>query len=100
VEVGNQIAAIEDARGQVVGVYYADASGTPISAEATDTTMDGFGWEGGYRISDETRELWNATSLWPGVPGIFVLRTEDMTVVASEATGPLNLIQEAENLNQ
>jgi hypothetical protein len=100
VEVGNQIADIEDAGGRVVGVYYADASGMPLSAEETDAKMDGFGWNGGYRISDETGELWNATSLWPGLPGVFVLKTADMTVVASEAAGPLNLVQEAQNLNQ
>ena len=99
-EVGNQIAAIEDANGRVVGVYYSDAYGTPLSAEETDAKMDSLGWDGGYRISDEAMELWNATSLWPGLPGIFVLKTADMTVVASEANGPLNLVQEAQDLNQ
>jgi hypothetical protein len=100
VEVGNQIDAIESARGRVVGVYYADTNGTPLSAEQTSAKMDGLGWDGGYRIKDETRELWNATSLRPGLPGIFVLKTADMTVVASEALGPLNLIEEAQQLNQ
>jgi hypothetical protein len=100
VEVGSQIDAIEDARGRVVGLYYADSYGTPLSAEETSAKMDSLGWDGGYRITDETGELWNATSLWPGLPGIFVLKTADMTVVASEATGPLNLVEEAQKLNQ
>jgi len=95
------MAEIEKEKGRVVGVFYADSYGTPLSAEATDLKMDSMGWEGGFRISDQTRELWNATSLWPGVPGVFVLRTSDMTVVASEAGGgKLDLIQEARNLNE
>ena len=99
-QVAGQIEDIEDAHGRVVGVYYADNTGTPLDAESTDLKMDEFGWESGYRISDETRELWNATTLWPGAPGVFVVRTEDMQVVASEATGPIDIVAEAAALDQ
>jgi len=96
VQVGNQIEQIEDCHGRVVGVYYADMGGTPVSAEQVSSYMDQFGWDGeGYRISDQTGELWNAMDLWPASPGVFVLRTEDMEIVASEAAAPLDVVQQA-----
>ena len=72
-----------------------------MSAEETAAKMDSLGWDGrGYRISDESGELWMAHSLWPYAPGIFVVSTADMTVVASQANGmPINMVQWAQTLN-
>jgi hypothetical protein len=92
--------AIEAAGGRVVGSYYGEG-GTLLPIEEINTMMDSFQWDGGYRIVDSpSMELWNAMDLWPAAPGVFVLSTEDMTVVASEATGvQLDLVAEAEALN-
>ena len=92
--------AIEAANGRVIGSYYGEG-GTLLTIEAVNTMMDSFGWVSGYRIIDNPNmELWNATGLWPAAPGVFVIRTEDMTVVASEASGvKLDLVTEAEALN-
>jgi len=92
--------AIEAANGRVGGSYYGEG-GTLLTIEEVNQMMDSFGWVGGYRIIDRpSLELWNAMDLWPVAPGVFVLRTEDMTVVASEASGvPLDLVAEAEALN-
>lgn len=100
-QVGTLIDAIHEANGEVVGVYYQDTFGTPMTPEQTAQKMDSLGWDGkGYRVADNNGELWNANSLWPAAPGVFVVSTEDMTVVASEATGiPLNMVQWAQTLN-
>ncbi len=93
--------AIEAANGRVVGSYYGSESGALLPIEEVNQMMDSFGWVGGYRIVDSpSLELWNAMGLWPVAPGVFVLRTEDMTVVASEASGvALDLVAEVEALN-
>lgn len=95
------MAAIHEANGEVVGVYYNDAYGTPMTPEETAVKMDSMGWNGeGYRISDETGELWAATGLWPYAPGVFVISTAEMKVVASEASGmPVNMVQWAQTLD-
>jgi hypothetical protein len=99
--VGGQIGSIEGENGRVVGVWYTNNSGGIMSAAQVSAKMNSFGWSGGYRIEDNANhELWNAFDLWPSSPGVFVVRTSDMTVVASEASGQLNLPQEAANLNQ
>ena len=92
--------AIEAANGRVVGSYYGEA-GALLPIEQVNEMLDSFGWVGGYRIVDNpSMELWNAMDLWPAAPGVFVLSTEDMTVVASEASGvPLDLVAQAEALN-
>ena len=91
--------AIEAAGGRVVGTYYGEAGLLPI--EEINTMIDSFGWDGGYRIVDNPNmELWNADGLWPAAPGVFVLSTKDMTVVASEASGvQLDLVAIVEGLN-
>ena len=92
--------AIEAAGGRVIGSYYGE-SGALLTIDEINTMMDSFGWDGGYRIVDSpSMELWNAMGLWPAAPGVFVLSTEDMTVVASEASGvALDLVAEVEALN-
>jgi hypothetical protein len=99
--VGELIEEIHSYNGEVVGVYYQDAAGTPMTAEATAAKMDSLGWNGeGYRISDQSGELWAAHSLWPGAPGVFVVSTATMEVVASEAGGiPVNVVQWAQTLD-
>ena len=91
--------AIEAANGRVVGTYYGEAGLLPIGE--INTMIDSFGWDGGYRIVDNPNlELWNANGLWPAAPGVFVLSTEDMTVVACEASGvQLDLVAIVEGLN-
>ena len=93
--------AIHAAHGEVVGIYYNDAYGAPMTAEQTAAKMDSLNWNGeGYRISDENGELWDAHNLWPYAPGVFVVDTSTMEVVASEASGvPLNLVQWAQTLD-
>jgi hypothetical protein len=93
---------LQEANAEVVGVYYADAFGTPMTPEETDAKMESLGWAGeGYRISDEEHDLWMAkATLWPGAPGVFIVRTADMKVVAAENTGmPLDLVQWAQTIN-
>jgi len=92
---------IHAANGELVGVYYQDAYGAPMTAEQTGQKMDSLGWDGeGYRISDESGELWAAHNLWPTAPGVFVVSTATMEVVASEATGiPINMVQWAQTLD-
>ena len=99
-EVANQMDAIEAANGRVVGTYYGEAG--LLTIEEINTMMDSFGWVGGYRIVDSpSLELYNAKNgLWPAAPGVFVLSTEDMTVVACEASGvQLDLVAIVEGLN-
>ncbi len=98
--MAQQIDAIEAANGRVVGSYYGEA-GALLPIEEINQMIDSFGWVGGFRIVDSpSQELWNAMGLWPAAPGVFVLRTSDMTVVASEADGiALDLVAEAEALN-
>ncbi len=83
----------------MVGSYYGETG--LLTIEEINTMMDSYGWDGGYRIVDNPNlELYNANGLWPAPPGVFVLRTEDMTVVASEASGVvLDLVAEVEALN-
>ena len=93
--MAQQIEAIEEANGRVIGSYYG-SGGALLPIEEISQKMDSFGWVGGYRIIDSpSLELWNATELWPAPPGIFVLRTEDMTVVVS---GPTDVLVEVEAL--
>jgi hypothetical protein len=95
------MADIQAAHGELVGVYYHDAYGTPMTPEETALKMDSLGWDGeGYRISDENGELYAAHNLWPGAPGVFVVDTSTMEVVASEAGGiPVNMVQWAQTLD-
>lgn len=98
--MAQQIAGIEAANGRVVGSYYGEA-GALLPIEEINQMIDSFGWVGGYRIVDSaSKEIWNANLLWPSAPGVFVIRTSDMTVVASEADGtPVDLLAQAEALN-
>ena len=98
--MAQKIDAIEAANGRVVGSYYGEA-GALLPIEEINQMIDSFGWVGGYRIVDSpSKEIWNATDLWPSAPGVFVIRTSDMTVVASEADGtPVDLLAQAEALN-
>ena len=76
----------------MVGLYYASLSGTGQTVQEVSDTLDGYGWSGSWRITDDSSNtLWNANSggdwLFPALPSVWVLNTITMEITASEAYG-------------
>ena len=73
-----------------MGVYYSDMAGNTLPVASVSSTLDGYGWTGGWRISDNTaKTLWNANDgggdwLFWVFPNVFVIRTSTMEIYAAE----------------
>jgi len=65
----------------------ADYSDNPL--EEIDATIDGYGWEGGYRIQDDAADSISSTLdsppyLFEYLPFAFIVDTSTMVIVASD----------------
>ncbi|MFO8072353.1 MAG: hypothetical protein R6V85_10815 [Polyangia bacterium] len=95
--MGTLETAINDAHGELVGVYYSDLGGGIPSVDSVSDELDGFGWSGGWRITDNAQNtLWLAQDgqnnwLFPGTPSVWVIDTSSMVITASEWEGTYQL---------
>ena len=73
-----------------MGVYYATLEGTLQSVAQVSAKLDGFGWDGGWRINDNAQQtLWMAEDgqgnwLFSGTPSVWVINAITMEIVVSE----------------
>ena len=90
-----------------MGVYYATLEGTLQSLAQVSAKLDGFGWDGGWRINDNAQKtLWQAQDgqgnwLFAGTPSVWVINTITMEIVASEwdstTVDALSVVQNIDN---
>ena len=72
--------------------YLSYYDGSWQSASDVSDILDGYGWTGGWRITDTADKLLYyaedpespGSYLWPGTPNVFIIDTELMTIVAAE----------------
>ena len=67
------------------------------SLEEIDATLDGYGWEGGYRIQDDAADSISSTLdgppyLFEYLPFVFIVDTSTMVIVASDGGSPITPI--------
>jgi len=81
--LAKQEAEIRSHHAELVGVYYGDGFGTPLSPQEVSAQMDAYGWDAGWRISDDEWVLWTS-GLFAATPSVFIVETSTMEVVAAE----------------
>jgi hypothetical protein len=88
-----------------VAVIYEDNGGTIGSISSASNYADNYGWDGGWRITDNTSQtLWLAGDgsnwLFPSLPSVFIVNTITLEIVASEWDGfSVNVLTEVEAID-